>query len=88
MAKRRPKFRQRVQRIEEVCRAHGVPLPAAALQFPLAHPAVVSIIPGAARASEVTQNIASLGLPIPSAFWLDLKDQGLIDKDAPIPAGN
>jgi D-threo-aldose 1-dehydrogenase len=64
-----------------------VPLPAAALQFPLAHPAVVSIIPGAARASEVTENIASLGLPIPAAFWSDLKDRALIDRDAPVPAG-
>ena len=81
-----PEIQQRVQRIEEVCRTHGVPLPSAALQFPLAHPAVVSIIPGAARASEVTQNIASLGLPIPSAFWLDLKNQGLIDKEAPVPS--
>ena len=45
--------------IEAVCKAHNVALPAAALQFPLAHPAVVSVIPGAAKPSEVTQNVAN-----------------------------
>ena len=80
-------IREKVRRIEAVCEAHGVPLPAAALQFPLAHPAVVSIIPGAARASEVTQNLASLAAPIPAAFWSDLKTQGLIESAAPVPAG-
>jgi D-threo-aldose 1-dehydrogenase len=82
-----PEVQNKVRGIEAVCKAHGVPLPAAALQFPLAHPAVVSIIPGAARASEVTANIASLGLPIPAAFWSDLKDRNLLEKDAPVPVG-
>lgn len=77
----------KVRGIEAVCAAHKVSLPAAALQFPLAHPAVVSIIPGAARAVEVTQNIASLQAPIPAAFWSDLKTQRLIDPAAPTPAG-
>jgi D-threo-aldose 1-dehydrogenase len=79
--------REKVRRIEAVCNAHGVALPAAALQFPLAHPAVVSIIPGAARAAEVTENLASLASPIPGAFWSDLKAQGLIESAAPVPAG-
>jgi D-threo-aldose 1-dehydrogenase len=77
---------EKVRGIEEVCKAHGVALPAAALQFPLAHPAVVSIIPGAMRPSDVTQNLASLQAPIPSAFWSDLKGRKLIDPDAPTPA--
>ncbi|NOZ33029.1 MAG: aldo/keto reductase [Alphaproteobacteria bacterium] len=76
----------RVRGMEGVCRAHGVTLPAAALQFPLAHPAVVSVIPGAVGAQEVVQNIASLSAPIPAAFWSDLKEQGLIDAEAPVPA--
>jgi D-threo-aldose 1-dehydrogenase len=75
----------KVRGLEAVCKSHNVALPAAALQFPLAHPAVVSIIPGAARASEITQNIASLGAAIPEAFWSDLKTQGLIEADAPTP---
>jgi D-threo-aldose 1-dehydrogenase len=77
----------KVRGIEAVCQAHGVALPAAALQFPLAHPAVVSIIPGAARPSEVKQNIASLAVAIPAAFWSDLKDRNLIDKNSPAPFG-
>lgn len=77
----------KVRGIEAVCKAHNVSLPAAALQFVLAHPIVVSVIPGAARASEVTQNMASLEAPIPAAFWADLKSEGLIVADAPAPEG-
>lgn len=76
----------RVRAIEAVCDAHGVPLAAAALQFPLAHPAVASIIPGAARPEEVAANVAAFGTAIPGGFWSDLKTEGLIDRDAPVPA--
>jgi D-threo-aldose 1-dehydrogenase len=82
-----PEIQAKVLGIEAVCKAHDVALPAAALQFLLAHPAVVSVIPGAARASEVRQNVASLEASIPPAFWSDLKDKHLIDKDAPVPVG-
>ncbi len=75
----------KVRGIEAVCRAHGVALPAAALQFVLAHPIVVSVIPGAARPNEVTENVASLNSRIPAAFWSDLKSAGLIETDAPVP---
>jgi D-threo-aldose 1-dehydrogenase len=75
-----------VRGIEAVCKAHDVALPAAALQFVLAHPIVVSVIPGAAKASEVTQNVASVEASIPAAFWSDLKAQKLIDPDSPVPA--
>ena len=77
----------KVRGIEAVCAAHKVGLPAAALQFVLAHPAVVSVIPGASRPVEVTQNIASLERAIPAGFWSDLKTENLIDKDAPVPEG-
>ena len=82
-----PEVQARVRGIEAVCKAHDVALPAAALQFVLAHPIVVSVIPGAARASEVTQNVASVNSAIPAAFWSDLKAQNLIDPDSPVPAG-
>jgi D-threo-aldose 1-dehydrogenase len=82
-----PEIQSKVRGIEAVCKAHGVALQAAALQFPLAHPAVVSIIPGAARASEVVANIANVETPIPASFWSDLKDRNLIDRDSPVPAG-
>lgn len=81
-----PEVQARVRGIEAVCKAHGVSLPAAALQFVLAHPIVVSVIPGAARASEVTENVASLNARIPAACWADLKAQKLIDPDSPVPA--
>lgn len=68
----------RVQRIEEVCRAHSVPLPAAALQYPLRHPAVASVIPGARSEAEVRENVRLLQAGIPSAFWSDLQTEGLI----------
>ena len=75
-----------VRRIEAVCADHGVTLPAAALQFVLAHPAVKSVIPGAMADSEVRQNVALLKEPIPSQFWAELKGQGLLREDAPVPA--
>lgn len=81
-----PEVQARVRGIEAVCAAHGVSLQAAALQFPLAHPAVVSIIPGAARPTELVQNIASLQARIPAGFWSDLKSEGLVDAAAPTPA--
>jgi D-threo-aldose 1-dehydrogenase len=77
--------KEKVRGLEAVCAAHGVALPAAALQFVLAHPAVASIIPGAARPEEVVENLVSFAAPIPTAFWADLKAQGLIDADAPTP---
>lgn len=75
----------KLERIEAVCAAHSVPLQAAALQFPLAHPAVASIIPGVISPAQVEQNIASLTIPIPTAFWSDLRSEGLIDTEAPTP---
>lgn len=77
---------QRVAAQQEVCERHGVELPAAALQFPLAHPCVAAIIPGAVSAAEVTQNISRLGASIPADFWAELKAEGLIDAKAPTPA--
>jgi len=82
-----PEVQARVRGIEAVCSTHDVALPAAALQFVLAHPAVVSVIPGAARASELAQNLGHLSRPIPQGFWEDLKRQGLIDAGSPVPTG-
>jgi D-threo-aldose 1-dehydrogenase len=80
-----PEVQEKARRLQQVASAHAIPLQAAALQFPLAHPAVASIIPGAARPQEVTQNVAFMGTPIPPAFWEDLKAQGLLAADAPVP---
>jgi D-threo-aldose 1-dehydrogenase len=81
-----PAVAARVQRMQALALRHGITLPAAALQFPLAHPAVVSVIPGARSAAEVRANAAAMGEAIPAAFWADLKQEGLIHPDAPVPA--
>jgi D-threo-aldose 1-dehydrogenase len=80
-----PEILGRVRRLEAVCKAHGVPLAAAALQFPLHHPAVASVIPGARTPREVEANLALLQQPIPSALWHDLKKAGLVAEAAPTP---
>ena len=72
--------------IEAVCRRHGVPLAAAALQFPLGHPIVASVIPGAIARREVEQNIAAFQHKIPADLWAELKQEKLIRADAPVPA--
>ena len=80
-----PEELERVGRIEAVCRKHNVPLAAAALQFPLHHPLVASIIPGAFAPEQVLQNIASMQHPIPDTMWAELKRNGLLREDAPTP---
>jgi D-threo-aldose 1-dehydrogenase len=82
-----PDVQARVQGIERVAAAHGVPLATAALQFVLAHPAVASVIPGATRPAEVVANHAALRTVIPAGFWADLKSERLILPDAPVPTG-
>jgi D-threo-aldose 1-dehydrogenase len=79
-------IRDRVQRMQLLCGRHGVSLKAAALQFPLAHGAVRSVIPGARSASEVSANAAAMAEAIPADFWVGLKQQGLVRADAPVPA--
>ncbi|MDE2435656.1 MAG: aldo/keto reductase, partial [Sphingomonadales bacterium] len=78
----------RVRRIEALCEIHGVDLRAAALQFPLAHQAVASVVPGLGRAAHLMDTMILINTVIPSAFWQDLKHHGLIHADAPVPGGN
>lgn len=76
----------KVARIEAVCAEYGVPLPAAALQFVVAHPAVPSFIAGTRTVEQLRQNLAWFQHPIPPAFWAELKRRGLLREDAPVPA--
>lgn len=76
---------ERVARLKTVCRHFDVPLPAAALQFPLAHPAVAAVIPGARSAAEVRANLDHLARPIPGGLYQALKADGLLAPDAPTP---
>jgi D-threo-aldose 1-dehydrogenase len=68
-----------------VCRRHDAPLAAAALQFPLGHPIVASIIPGAITATQVERNLAAFRFSIPGDLWAELKHEKLIRPDAPTP---
>ena len=76
---------EKAQKIEAVCQRHGVELGAAAMQFPLFHPAVCSVIPGALSVAEVKQNVARLSAKIPVELWSELKRERLLDPDAPTP---
>lgn len=78
-----PAILDRVRRIEAVCGRHGVPLIAAALRFPLRHPAVVSVIPGGQGAEQVRDSLALLDVAIPAELWAELKAEGLMREDAP-----
>ena len=80
-----PEVIERVARLEGVCRRHDVPLAAAALQFPRAHPAVATVLTGARSADELRENVASFERPIPAALWTALHDEGLLDPRAPVP---
>ncbi len=77
--------KERVRRIQQVCKAFKVKLAEAALRFPFGHPSVVSVIPGAQRASEAKRNAEMMSAKIPPALWRTLKDEKLIRADAPAP---
>lgn len=74
---------ERTRRIEAVCARHRVALAAAALQFPLAHPAISSVVTGMRDEREVADNLAHCRAPIPAAFWNELKHERLIAAAAP-----
>ena len=80
-----PEILDKTSRIEAICERHGVSLIAAALQFPLLHPIVNAIIPGALVPEHVTSNAENSVLEIPSDVWAELKQEGLIRQDAPTP---
>lgn len=80
-----PEIMERVRRIEAVCARHGVRLASAALRFPLGHPSVAALIPGARSPEEVEANRAIFETAIPPDFWAELKHEGLLREDAPTP---
>ena len=76
----------KVRSLEAVCTRHGVPIAAAALQFPLGHPSVASVIPGARSAAHVERTVAAFRHDIPSDLWAELKHEGLVHENAPVPS--
>ena len=83
-----PQFVERAQQIEAVCRRYGVSLATAALQFPLAHPAVVAVLTGARSPEEIRENASLAVRPVPSELWSALAAEGLLDRDAPVPGAS
>ncbi|MEY9910340.1 aryl-alcohol dehydrogenase-like predicted oxidoreductase [Catenulispora sp. MAP12-49] len=71
--------------LRDRCAENGVPLKAAALQMPLLHPAICSVVIGAATPEEIAENVAMSQVPIPAELWKDLRESGLLDLEAPAP---
>ena len=80
-----PEIMKRVGDIQNVCERHGVPLHRAALHFATFHPAVVTVILGGVKRSEVEANAKAIQEPVPSALWADLKSEGLLAPAAHTP---
>jgi D-threo-aldose 1-dehydrogenase len=80
-----PEIRARVDRLTATCARHGVPLKAAAAQFPFAHPTVSSVLMGVRSPAEIDDNVAMLVRPIPADLWAELRDEELLPLDAPAP---
>ena len=76
---------ERAERLRRVCGRFEVEMPAAALQFPLAHPAVVSVVVGSRSAAEIGQAVRWLEQSLADDLWTELKGQGLIQAEAPVP---
>lgn len=80
-----PQLLQRARRLAEVCRSHGTSLPAAALQFPLAHPVIAGVVTGVRSGVEMRRNAALLQDPVPADCWSELRTSGLLPETAPTP---
>jgi D-threo-aldose 1-dehydrogenase len=77
-----PEILDRTRRIREVCDRHGIPLKAAAIQFPLTHPAVATVLLGCRSPKEIESNASDFAIDIPAGLWADLAREGLLRPDA------
>lgn len=80
-----PDVLTKVALMERVCASHGISLTAAALQFPLAQPTIKTVLAGARSAEQMRSNVTNISAPIPDGFWSDLKNEGLLRSDLPVP---
>ena len=71
---------KKAQEIGAFLGERGIPLTAAALQFPLRHPAVTSVLTGSRSSAELLANIADFDRELPSNIWSELEDAGLIER--------
>jgi D-threo-aldose 1-dehydrogenase len=81
-----PELVDRARRLGDVCARHGVPLRTAAIRFPLAHPAVVTLIAGVRSIAHLDEYPAAMAATTPTALWEELRADGLIARDAPVPS--
>lgn len=81
-----PEIVAKSTRMQAICTEYDVPLAAVALQFPLAHPAVATVIPGAKLPSEPVANLGNLDTSVAPEIWERFKREGLLDEEAPTPA--
>src|SRR5262245_11713955 len=80
-----PEIFAKVARIKALADRHKIPIKAAALHFSLAHPASAAIIPGASKPNRIAEDIAALKVKVPNDFWHELRKQGLVAPNAPLP---
>ncbi len=80
-----PEIKERVARFNDVAKNHGVHLKDAALQFSTAHPAVKAVVTGSTRPDRIKEDLAAMTADIPSAFWDELVDKGLVSLKAVLP---
>jgi D-threo-aldose 1-dehydrogenase len=80
-----PALIEKARRIATVCERHGVPLKTAAVQFPIAHPAVPTVLVGSRSAAQVGENARGFEAPIPGQLWAELKAEGLLAEEVPTP---
>jgi D-threo-aldose 1-dehydrogenase len=73
-----PEVLARAVLLAECCREHGVELPHAAIQFAMAHPAVVNVTVGAASPDHLRQAAAWASTPVPDSLWAHVAEHGLI----------
>src|SRR5258708_39992112 len=76
---------ERAMRLQAVCSRHGVPLKAAALQFPFGHPAVAAVLIGPRSTAELEDNLAMFRVEIPADLWAELKTEHLLSEAVPTP---
>ena len=81
-----PEVLAHVRRLTDVCGRWDVPLPAAAVQFPLGHPAIACVLVGCRSAAELNEDVALFELDLPAGLWEELRGEGLLPAEAPVPA--
>jgi D-threo-aldose 1-dehydrogenase len=79
---------EKAQAIAAICARHDVPLSAAALQFPMGHPAVVAVLQGPENRAQLEANVAAFTSTIPNECWTELQKTGLLPEQVPVPRWN